>query len=100
MKMKKYCSCKNCSDEMIGVFAIGIGIIAYIIQLTYTEKTLDINSFSIAALILATISELFFAIQGILKRSITITLTRVATSIAAITFVIIWFVEKSKEEKI
>ena len=48
----KTCSSKNCYDEYIGMVAIGISILYYIIQFIYTTDTFDVSSVSVYAIIL------------------------------------------------
>tara|TARA_B100001059_G_C17358133_1_gene343769 strand:+ start:140 stop:442 length:303 start_codon:yes stop_codon:yes gene_type:complete len=91
-KLNKSCFRNDCYDEYIGLLAIILGIIGYIIQIEYTEETLDVTSFSIAALFLGCFSELGFAIQGYLKGSITITATRSMTFLGFLTFIVLWFI--------
>ena len=86
------CLTKNCFDEYIGIIAIIIGVIGYVIQIYYTEETLDVSSFSIVALFLGLISELCFLVQGYLKNSITITVTRAITFFGFLIFIVLWFV--------
>lgn len=92
--LNKACIRKDCWDEYVGLMAIVLGIVGYIVQIDYTEETLDVSSFSIAALFLGCISELLFGIQGYLKGSVTITATRSMTFIAFLTFIVLWFVDK------
>ena len=91
------CITKSCSDEVVGGFAILIGISAYFVQFFFSEQSLDVSSFSIIALFLSLITEGLFAVQGYLKGSFTILLTRILTFIGFFAFIILWFLDHNKQ---
>lgn len=93
------CFDKFCMDEITGLIAIILGVVAYILQFKYSEQSLDLKSFSIIALFFTAFGEFFFMIQGIQKKSITIALTRTATFLAFSSFIVLWFISKRKEKK-
>ena len=93
------CFEKFCLDEITGAVAILLGIVAYILQFTYSEQSLDLKSFSIIALFFTAFSEFFFMVQGIQKKSLTIALTRTITFLAFSSFIVLWFISKKKEKK-
>ena len=69
------------------------------IQFFKTTSTFDVSSFSIWGLVLGSISELLFVIQGVMKGSYTITITRLVTFLGFATFLIIWIIGKIKENE-
>jgi Ca2+/Na+ antiporter len=93
------CFNKFCFDEMTGLIAIILGIIGYVFQFKFSEESLNLTSFSIVALFLTAFGEFFFMVQGIQKRSLTITFTRMVTCLAFTSFVILWFISKKKKNK-
>ena len=94
-----HCLNKYCFDEISGIIAIVLGAIAYIYQLQFSAKRFDMSSFSIVALFITVFAELFFLIQGIQKKSATITFTRLITTMAFTSFIILWFITKNKKSK-
>jgi len=86
-----HCERLNCSDEMFGAIAIVLGIIGFLIQLEKTATSYDVESFSIYALFILALSELMFAVQAYMKKSYSLILTRTATFIGAIVYIVIWF---------
>jgi hypothetical protein len=91
------CSTKNCLDEYIGLIAISVSILYYIIQFVYTSDTFNVSSFSIYAIILGIISEALYCIQGIYKNSPTIILTRTMTTLGFSYLLFIWLYDKYKK---
>ena len=94
----KICNTKNCLDEYIGIIAISISILFYIIQFTYTTETFDVSSFSIYAIILGIISESLYCLQGVYKNSPTIIFTRTMTTLGFTYLLIIWLYDKYKKK--
>jgi len=94
----KICNTKNCLDEYIGIIAISISILYYIIQFVYTSETFNISSFSIYAIILGIISESLYCLQGIYKSSPTIIFTRTMTTLGFTYLLIIWLYDKYKKK--
>ena len=90
----KICNSKNCYDEYIGIVAIGVSILYYIIQFIYTTETFDVSSFSVYAIILGIISEALYCIQGYHKHSPTIMLTRFITTLGFTYLLFIWIYDK------
>ncbi len=86
-----YCSLPSCLDEYLGITAIVIGLIGFFVQLGKTAKSLNVSSWSIYALILVGISEALFCIQGVLKKSWSIALTRFFTFLGACLYIYFWF---------
>ena len=86
-----YCSHKSCLDEIIGLIAIIMGIASFLFQMHKTASTMNVQSFSIYALAFLAISEGLFVIQGLMKRSYTIAITRTASFIAALVYIYIWY---------
>jgi uncharacterized protein with PQ loop repeat len=98
----KSCNSKNCYDEYIGMVAICISVLYYIIQFVYTTDTFDVSSFSVYAIILGVISEALYCVQGYYKHSPTIMFTRMVTTLGFSYLLFIWIYDKynkSKEKK-
>ena len=91
-----YCTRASCLDEYIGFTAIFIGLLGFFIQLGKTTSTLNVSSWSIYALILVGVSEALFFIQGVLKKSYSIAVTRFCTFLAAVLYVYLWFDHRNK----
>ena len=85
-----YCSHKTCLDEVVGLVAIIMGILSFLFQMHKTASTMDVQSFSEYALFFLAISEGLFVIQGIMKKSYTIAITRMASLIGALVYIYIW----------
>ena len=98
-KIKVKCIYNNCLDEYSGLIAIIIGAIGYLVQFLYSEKSMNMESFSIIALFFFVISELLFLIQGIQKGSPTIAFTRLITTLGFSSFIFLWFISKKKNKK-
>ena len=94
-----YCTLPSCFDEYLGFVAIILGLVGFFIQLGKTAKTLNVSSWSIYALILVGISEGLFFIQGLLKKSYTIAVTRFCTFLGACLYVYLWVDAQSKHNK-
>ena len=94
-----YCHKDNCMDEILGVFAIILGMGGYITQFVKTEQSFDVSSFSIYALVLGCISELLFVVQGLMKNSYTIAFTRFITFLGFSSYVVIWLMAKYSSNK-
>ena len=92
-----HCEIENCSDEMFGALAIGLGIIGFLIQLNKTATSYDVQSFSIYALFVLALSELMFAVQAYMKKSYSLIITRTATFIGALVYIVIWFRAQSAQ---
>ena len=88
------CYNKFCIDELFGLFAIVCGIVSMVTQFIYTGKTFNIKSFSVIAIFFAFFAELFFAVQGCMKRSWTIGLTRIVTTCYVLFLIVIWFIHR------
>jgi len=86
-----YCSHKSCLDEVVGLLAIVMGIASFLFQMHKTASTMDVQSFSIYALCLLAVSECLFVIQGLMKKSWTIAITRMASFIGALVYIYIWY---------
>ena len=95
----KICSHKNCLDEYIGLIAITISIMFYIIQFAYTSDTFNVSSFSVYAIILGIISEALYCVQGYYKNSPTIMLTRSMTTVGFSYILFIWIYDRYKKNK-
>ena len=94
-----HCLNKYCFDEITGVIAIILGAVAYIYQLQFSAKQFDMSSFSIVALFLTVLAEFFFLIQGIQKRSASISFTRLITTLAFTSFIVLWFITNRHKNK-
>ena len=90
----KSCNSKNCYDEYIGMVAICISVLYYIIQFVYTTDTFDVSSFSVYAIILGVISEALYCVQGYYKHSPTIMFTRMITTLGFSYLLFIWLYDK------
>ena len=90
----KLCLSKHCYDEYIGILAISISVIYYIIQFVYTTDTFNVSSFSVYAIILGIISEALYCVQGYYKNSPTIMFTRMITTIGFSYLLFIWLYDK------
>jgi len=86
-----HCERVNCSDEVFGALAIILGVIGFLLQLRKTATSYDVESFSIYALFVLALSELMFAVQAYMKKSYSLILTRTATFIGAVIYIVIWF---------
>ena len=86
-----HCERVNCLDEAFGAFAIILGVIGFLIQLHKTATSYDVESFSIYALFVLALSELMFAVQAYMKKSYSLIITRTATFIGALVYIVIWF---------
>jgi uncharacterized protein with PQ loop repeat len=98
----KSCNSKNCIDEYIGMVAICISVLYYIIQFVYTTESFDVSSFSVYAIILGVVSEALYCVQGYYKHSPTIMFTRMVTTLGFSYLLFIWIYDKynkSKEKK-
>ena len=95
----KICSHKNCMDEYIGLIAISISIIYYIIQFVYMSDTFNVSSFSVYAIILGIVSEALYCVQGYYKNSPTIILTRSITTLGFSYILFIWIYDRHKKHK-
>ena len=87
----KLCLSKHCYDEYIGILAIGISVIYYIIQFIYIQYLLlNVSSFSVYAIILGIISEALYCFL-VVKNSPTIMFTRsMITTIGFSYLLFIW----------
>jgi uncharacterized protein with PQ loop repeat len=94
-----YCTLPSCFDEYLGFAAVILGLVGFVVQLGRTAKTLNVSSWSIYALILVCISEGLFCVQGILKKSYTIAITRLCTFIGACLYIYLWVDAESKHKK-
>ena len=92
------CYNKYCLDEIFGLIAIVCGIVAMVTQFIYTGKTFNIKSFSVIAIFFTFFAEAFFAVQGCIKRSWTIALTRIATTGYVFFLIVIWFIHRDDPE--
>lgn len=70
-------------SEILGVLGISLGLVGAILQILRVHKTRDTTSFAPVALFLSVAGESFFAAQGALKHSLTLTLTRVCSALYA-----------------
>ena len=95
----KSCNSKNCIDEYIGMVAICISVLYYIIQFIYTTDTFDVSSFSVYAIILGVVSEALYCVQGYYKHSPTIMFTRMITTIGFSYLLFIWIYDKYNKRK-
>ena len=95
----KSCNSKNCIDEYIGMVAICISVLYYIIQFVYTTDTFDVSSFSVYAIILGVVSEALYCIQGYYKHSPTIMFTRMVTTLGFSYLLFIWIYDKYNKRK-
>ena len=91
---KVHCFDKNCIDEIIGGIAILLGLIATFMQFNKTISTMNVESFSIYSLVLVAISEMLFIIQGFMKKSHTIMLTRIISFVGVMGYILIWYKTK------
>jgi uncharacterized protein with PQ loop repeat len=96
--MKYTCYLPSCLDEYLGFAAIIIGLIGFFVQLGKTAKSLNVSSWSIYALVLVCISEVLFCIQGLLKKSWSISITRFFTFLGACLYIYFWFDATYKEK--
>ena len=95
----KICSHKSCMDEYIGLIAISISIMYYIIQFVYMSDTFNVSSFSVYAIILGVISEALYCVQGYYKHSPTIMFTRMITTLGFSYLLFIWIYDKYNKRK-
>ena len=97
--LKYFCYLPSCLDEYLGITAIIIGLVAFFLQLGKTAETLNVSSWSISALILVAISEALFCIQGLIKKSYSIALTRFFTFCGACVYIYFWIKAKNEEKE-
>ena len=88
------------SSEIVGFVAITLASIGAIVQLVRAHKTKDMSSFSPYYLLCCGLGELLFAVQGGMKRSITLTLTRVMGVLYFGYFSVLWFMHRDNDPTI
>ena len=98
-KLASDCMMENCLDEYVGIVGVLLSVIYYIIQFIYTTKSFDVSSFSVYAIILGVASETLYFIQGYLKNSPTIIITRGICALAFGYILFIWIYNKYKNTK-
>ena len=98
-KLASDCMMKNCLDEYVGLAGVLLSVLYYIIQFVYTTESFDVSSFSIYAIVLGVISESLYFVQGYLKNSPTIMVTRGICTIAFGYILFIWLYNKYENHK-
>lgn len=75
-------------EELVGVVAIVLGIVGALFQMAKVHKTLDTTSFSPVYLWVVVLAESLFCLQGAIKKSPTIMMTRLAAA-AYFTYILV-----------
>ena len=86
----------NSLEEIIGLVAISAAIAGAVIQFIKTSGSENVSSFAVTSLFFIAIGEMLFAGQGFLKKSPTITITRIVSAVWYTYLIVLYYKHENK----